>query len=272
MKTSLRTLTCAAALATAFAAVPAGANPGLQRVTGGPGASATLTSGVLTMHWSGGSARLHVPPDYTLPEVTTRGDLGGMSFDGRVVVLAHGRQGQGGRSRFLVAEAGTLTPLAFRGAVAFDALAPDGSAFYLTRRASATDASKYTVLAYNRTARTLNRVVTKVVVKADPDEEPGGWTMQGQPLTRTSAADGSWTYTLYSSHEYPFIHALPLANGGWAVCIQLPEAWRTRASSLRLRTAPGHSLQVLSKSGSVVATADLVHWKLSLAQPAAAAS
>jgi hypothetical protein len=272
MKTSLRILTCAAALATAFAAVPAGANPGLQRVTGGPGASATLTSGVLTMHWSGGSARLHVPPDYTLPEVTTRGDLGGMSFDGRVVVLAHGRQGQGGRSRFLVAEAGTLTPLAFGGAVAFDALAPDGSAFYLTRRASATDASKYTVLAYNRTARTLNRVVTKVVVKADPDEEPGGWTMQGQPLTRTSAADGSWTYTLYSSHEYPFIHALPLANGGWAVCIQLPEAWRTRASSLRLRTVPGHSLQVLSKSGSVVATADLVHWKLSLAQPAAAAS
>jgi hypothetical protein len=265
MKTPLRTLTCALAVTSAVAAAPAAADPGLQRVHGGPGASASLRGGVLTMHWSGGSARLRVPSGYALPEVTTKGDLGGMSFDGRVVVLAHSHQGEDGRSRFLVAEAGTLTPLAFRGAVAFDALAPDGSAFYLTRRASVTDASKYTVLAYNRTARTLNRVITKVVVKADPDEESGGWTMQGQPLTRTSAADGSWTYTLYSSREYPFIHALPLANGGWAVCIQLPEAWRARASTLRLRTAPGHALQVLSKSGSVVATADLVHWKLTLA-------
>jgi hypothetical protein len=270
MKTSLRTLIGAAALATAFAAVPAAANPGLQRVNGGPGASASLKNGVLTMHWQGGSARLHVPPDYLLPKVTTKGDLGGISFDGRTAVLAYSRQGEGGRSRFLVAEGGKLTPLAFRGAVAFDAVAPDGSAFYLTRRASQTDTTKYTVLAYNRASQTLNKVITKVVVKADPSEESGGWTMQGQPLTRTSAADGTWTYTLYSSREYPFIHALPLANGGWAVCIQLPEAWRDRASTLRLRTAPGHKLQVLGASGSVVATADLVHWKLAVADPAPA--
>jgi hypothetical protein len=270
MKTPLRTLTCAAALATAIAAVPAAANPGLQRVNGGPGASASLKNGVLTMHWSGGSARMRVPADYLLPKVTTKGDLGGISYDGRTAVLAYSRQGEGGRSRFLVAENGKLTPLSFRGAIAFDAVAPDGSAFYLTRRASATDVTKYTVLAYNRASRTLNRVVTKVVVKADPSEKSGGWTMQGQPLTRTSAADGTWTYTLYSSREYPFIHALPLANGGWAVCIQLPEAWRSRASTLRLRTAPGHKLEVLGAGGGVVATADLVNWKLALTDPAPA--
>ena len=83
MKTPLRTLTCALAAASVLAAVPAGANPGPQRVTGGPGASALLKSGVLTMHWRGGSARIQVPPDYLLPAVTTRGELGGLSFDGR---------------------------------------------------------------------------------------------------------------------------------------------------------------------------------------------
>ncbi len=272
MKTPLRTLTCAAALATAFAAVPAAADPGLQRVNGGPGASASLKNGVLTMHWSGGSAHMHVPPGYLLPRVTARGQLGGLSFDGRTAVLQYARQGEGGRSRFLVAEGGKLTPLTFRGAVSFDAVAPDGTALYLTRRASATDATKYDVLAYSRLEKTLERVVTKVVVKANPSEAAGGWTMQGQPLTRASAADGTWTYTLYSSREYPFIHALPLANGGWAVCIQLPEAWRSRAGTLRLRTAPGHSLQVLGAGGRVVATADLVHWKLALTDAAPAAS
>jgi hypothetical protein len=264
MKTPLRTLVCALAVASAVAAAPAGATPGLQRVAGGPGASASLKNGVLTMHWPGGSARLAVPAGYALPAVTTQGDLGGISFDGRTVVLAHARQGEGGRSRFLVAEDGKLTPLSFSGKVAFDALAPKGSAIYLTRRASATDPTKYTVLSYNRAQKVLNRVVTKIVFSAEGGEDPGRWTMQGQPLTRTSAADGSWTYTLYDSREYPFIHALPLGQGGWAVCIELPEAWRSRASTLRLRAAPAHTLQVLSAAGDVIATADLVKWKLSL--------
>jgi hypothetical protein len=237
-------------------------------VTGGPGASALLKGGVLTMHWRGGSARLQVPPDYLLPAVTTRGELGGLSFNGRTAILAYSRQGEGGRSRFLVAENGKLTPLAFKGTVTFDAVAPSGAAIFLTRRASATDATKYTVLMYSRAQRTLNQVATKVVFSAEGPEKASGWTMQGQPLTRTSAADGSWAYTLYNSREYPFIHALPVKNGGWAACIELPEAWRARASSLRLRTAPGNKLQVLNTGGDVLATADLVNWKLELATPA----
>ncbi|MDX6562384.1 MAG: hypothetical protein QOD65_2198 [Gaiellales bacterium] len=268
MKTPLRTLTCALAAASAIAAVPAGANPGSQSVTGGPGARALLKGGVLTMHWRGGSARVQVPPDYLLPAVTTRGELGGLSFDGKTAILSYARQGEGGRSRFLVAANGKLTPLAFRGTVTFDAVAPRGTAIYLTRRASATDATKYTVLMYNRAERTLNSVATKVVFSAKGQEEASGWTMQGRPLTRTSAADGSWAYTLYNSREYPFIHALPLAHGGWAACIELPAAWRDRASDLRLRTAPGNMLQVLSTKGEVLATADLTHWKLALAAQA----
>ena len=211
------------------------------------------------MQRNGATSRLKIPAAYHLPFVTVRGELGGVSFDGRTVVLEYARPGEGGRSRFLVAERGTLTPLAFRGRVAFDAVAPRGSAIYLTRRASATDPQKYTVLPYSRAERKLNPVVTKVVFSAAGGEQPSGWTMQGQPLTRTSAADGSWTYTLYNSREYPFIHALPLGQGGWAVCIELPAAWRGRASTLRLRAAPAHTLQVLSAAGDVLATADLVN-------------
>ena len=267
MITPLRTLTCALAVASAFAAAPAAANPGLQRAVGGPGASASLRNGMLTMHWQGGSARLKVPAGYLLPAVTARGELGGVSFDGRTVVLSYARQGEGGRSRFLVAENGKLTPLAFRGTVTFDAVAPGGSAIYLTRRASATDATKYKVLSYNRHEKTLNAVTTKIVFSAEGGEKPDGWTMQGQPLTRTTASDGSWTYTLYNSREYPFIHALPLGQGAWAACIELPKEWRARAGTLRLRLAGDKTLQVLSATGDVLATADLTQWRLSLTAP-----
>ena len=167
MKTPLRTLTCALAAASAIAAVPAGANPGPQRATGGPGASALLKSGVLTMHWRGGSARIDRPA--RLPASGRddprrgRGPLVRRQ-DGDPLLLAAGR----GRALALpVAENGKLTPLAFRGTVTFDAIAPRGSAIFLTRRASATDATKYTVLVYGRAQKTLNPVATKVVFSAE---------------------------------------------------------------------------------------------------------
>ena len=195
-----------------------------------------------------------MPPDYLLPEVTTRGELGGMSFDGRTVVLADGRAPSDGRSRFLVAEGGRLTPLAFRGRVAFDAIAPNGSAIYLTRRTSASDPTRYVVLQYDRTATTLNRVGVKVVFSADGAEK-ASWKMQGLPVARATAPSGNWVYTLYTAREYPFIHALPLGQGAWAACIELPEAWRGRVASLRLRAFDGQRVEVLDASGAVVARA-----------------
>ena len=116
----------------------------------------------------------------------------------------------------------------------------------------------------------MGRQQLAVAVAAEGPEQPDGWSMQGQPVTRTSSSDGSWTFTLYRSREYPFIHALPLGQGAWAACIELPEAWNGRVSSLRLRMVPGdHALEVLDAHGAVVATADVEHWKVSLAQPAA---
>jgi hypothetical protein len=263
MKLPFRTLICALAVASAVAAAPAGANPGLQRVHGGPGASASLRGGVLTMHWTGGRSRIHVPPDYVLPAVTTRGQLGGLSHSGQTAVLA-GRY-SGGRSHFLIAESGKLTPLALRGQVTFDALSPDGSRLYLTRRASKTDATKYTVLTYSRADSKLTPVVTKVIFSAEGPEQSDGWTMQGVALARSTTASGEWVYTLYNSREYPFIHALPVGQGGWAACIELPESWRARAGSLRLRAGAGMTVDVLDAGGAVIATGNINASKLTLA-------
>jgi hypothetical protein len=261
----LRTLTCALAVASAVAAAPAAANPGLQRAAGGPGASASLDNGVLTMHWPGGSARLDVPPGYQLPAVTTRGLRGGVSFDGQTVVLASTGPKADGRSRFLVAERGRLTPLSFRGRVAFDALAPGGSAIYLIRRTSETDPTRYVVLQYSRRDRALHRVGVKIEFSASGAGHPDGYAMQGLPLARTTSEDGSWAYTLYDSRQHPFIHALPLGQGAWAACIELPKAWSNQVGSLRLRTREYSTLEVLNAAGRVVATADMHAMKLSLA-------
>ena len=209
---------------------------------------------------------MSVPAGYHLPFVTVRGERGGISFDGSTVVLAR-QDTAGGRSRFLVAESGQLTPLALRGRVAFDAIAPNGSAIYLTRRASATDATRYVVLEYDACSRTLNTVGVKSVFSA-AGPKAAAWKMRGLPVARTAAADGSWAYTLYTAREYPFIHALPLGQGPWAVCIELPESWHARVANMTLRAQPGNIVQVLNAAGAVVATADVLHAKLTLAPQA----
>jgi hypothetical protein len=238
--------------------------PAPEHAVGGPGTSATLAHGVLTVHRNGATAQLPVPAGYHLPFVTVRGERGGISFDGSTVVLAAGGTSADGRSRFLVAEGGRLTPLTFRGRVAFDAVAPSGSAIYLTRRTSPSDATRYVVLQYTRSAKTLSQIGVKSVFSADGAEQ-ADWKMRGLPVARTAAADGSWAYTLYTAREYPFIHALPLGQGPWAVCIELPASWHARVATMRLRARPGNIIEVLNAAGAVVATADVLHAKLKLA-------
>ena len=274
MKTSLRTLTGALAAASALTLAPAvvSGSPAPERATGGPGASATLRNGVLTVHTSGSTTRVHVPSGYHLPFVTVRGERGGVSFDGGTVVLSYRGSQTDGRSRFLVAENGRLAPLSFRGRIVFDAIAPGGGSIYLIRRTSASDPTRYVVLSYDRTQKTLTRVGVKVEFSASGPGRPDGYTMQGLPLSRTTSEDGSWAYTLYDSRNHPFIHALPMGQGAWAACIELPPAWRDRVGTLSLRAHSYRTVEVLDASGHVVASADLGSMKLSLTDAAAATS
>ena len=89
--------------------------------------------------------------------------------------------------------------------------------------------------------------------------------MQGQPLTRTTAADGSWAYTLYDSREYPFIHALPLGQGALGGLHRAAGGLARPRGHAAAAHRPGNKLEVLSAKGDVLATADLAGWKLELA-------
>jgi hypothetical protein len=179
-------------------------------------------------------------------------------------VLQYGGPQTDGRSRFLVAEHGRLTPLTFRGRIAFDAVAPSGSAMYLIRRVSVADPTRYVVLQYSRSENTLTRVGVKVEFSASGSGTPDSYAMQGLPLARATEPDGSWVYTLYDSRKHPFIHALPLGKGSWAACIELPPAWRDRVASLQLRAGGHGRIDVLDASGHTVATADMGKTKLTL--------
>ena len=90
--------------------------------------------------------------------------------------------------------------------------------------------------------------------------------MQGQPVARTTAADGAGRTRSTTRASTPSSTRCRSGRAPWAVCIELPEAWRARVGTLRLRTAPGNTLEVLGAKGAVLATADLTRWTLTLAE------
>jgi hypothetical protein len=170
-------------------------------------------------------ATTSVAGHWGIPRVTMNGGVGGLSANGRVLVLAHPYDGGNGElqtsSAFKVF--GTK-PLALRktvtlhGDFGFDALSPDGRMLYLIEHASAEDLLSYRVRAYDvRAGKLLRRVIA--------DKRQTSWLMNGMPVARAASADGRWVYTLYSSGQnYPFVHALDTTRRT-AVCIGLPWQW-----------------------------------------------
>lgn len=193
---------------------------------------------------------------YGIPAVTTNGLAGGLSPDGRLLVLAEPPNYQGLReqSRFLVVSTNTLTragKIVLKGEFGFDALSPDGRTLYLIQHRSSTDLVSYVVRAYDLRAKRLLAGV--VVDKRQADER-----MRGYPVARATSADGSWVYTLYHrGNGKPFIHALDAARRT-AFCIDLPwsssigDVWGTRLAL----TSGDRQLVVQSASGTTVATID----------------
>ena len=225
------------------------------------------------MHWPGGSSRLHVPAGYLLPAVTTRG-----AARRRLVRRPDGRarlrraRARAGAPASSWPSAGKLTPLTFRGT-------------RRVRRARAArigDLPDAARLRHGcRPATTCSRT-TAALADAEPGRHQGRVLGRGRGEARRlddagaaahahdRPSDGSWAYTLYNSREYPFIHALPLGQGAWAACIELPKAWRERVGTLRLRARDESHARGAGADGRVVATADLHSMKLALANPRAA--
>ena len=185
----------------------------------------------------------------SIPAVAYDGSPGGLSADGRTLVLISPRTRYPRRRTTLaVVDARRLTVrrrVHLRGDFSFDALSPDGGLMYLIQY-SPRAFSNYAVRAYDLRAR---RLFPEPVV--DPDE--AGEPMTGAPVTRVASADSRWAYTLYDSSEHPFVHALDTARRT-AVCIDLDEVrggmW---GATLQLR---GSTLSVVGRRGRLLATID----------------
>jgi hypothetical protein len=193
-----------------------------------------------------------------IPMVANDGSVGGLSRDGRLLVLADWTAPRNGRlrttSRFQLVNAKTFRTwrtIVLRGDFAFDALSPDAGTLYLIERVSGRNLTSYRVRAWDVHAR---RLLPRVVA----DRRQAGWVMHGYPVTRTASSDGRWVYTLYDQPDgFPFVHALDTVARS-AVCVGIP--WRgvrdilpmtrlvldERAGALTLTTRKGRPLFVVN--------------------------
>jgi hypothetical protein len=176
---------------------------------------------------------IDLPGAWAIPVAAGRTPEGAVSGDGRMLVLA-GPSGDGASEFALLGTDLDAQPrrFALRGRYDFDALAPDGSAVYLSEIGSD---GHYRVRAYDVES---GRLRPQVVV----EKTAVGLLMQGVPVTRAVDPTGSPVHTLYRGGPAgAFIHSLDTRRGT-ALCIFLPDSkragphWRlaldTRAGAL----------------------------------------
>jgi len=157
---------------------------------------------------------------YRLPPVGPGGLPGGLSHDGRRLVLEG--EPEPGASRFAVLDAASLDPIAdvvLPGSFVYDVLSPDGSVLYLLEYLESDHSGRYQVRALDVDLGRLRQevVVDKVTLQS---------AMEGHAVAQLLDGDGRISYTVYhNDHHGPFIHALNTTDGT-AICIDLPKAGR----------------------------------------------
>jgi hypothetical protein len=246
---------------------PQGPAPGIT--SGGPGVLApngkiryvaiptgrtTIVEAVQTH--GGGVLRWNVIPGaYGNPLVAWDGTTGGLSADGKTLVLAaYSTVQPGPSSRFGVFAAKTLARRAvitLPGVWSFDALSPDASTLFLVQYRTSAPASAYSVRAFD--LRTAQLVPGAIV---DRREEEAA--MRGAPVRRKTSVDGRWAYTLYARRgEPPFVHALDTMKSE-AYCVDLPlHLGQPKQYALQLRFGGGGVLEILNPRGVRLARVDL---------------
>ena len=200
-----------------------------------------------------------------VPQVANDGSAGGLSRDGRLLVLARWNSYRGfpKASSFLLVSTKSMRILrrvVLNGNFGFDALSPGARYLYLIEHVSTTDFTRYRVRAYDfATGRLLRRVIA--------DRTQASWVMQGYPVTRAASWDGRWAYTLYQQPGgYPFVHALDTLRRS-AHCIGIP--WRgnqDRLYSTRLHLQGG-ALTLTTAKGSPLFEVDTKTFWVKRASP-----
>jgi len=208
--------------AATLALAPAAAAVGPWLGTADEAAGYTLSQDGATSTLAGETGSLALPGAWGFPRVTLHGAVGGLSADGRTLVLVETAGDHPAQATsFLVLRTTPLRVLRtvrLRGDFGFDALSPNGSTLYLVEHVSAQRVAEYRVRAYDlQRGRLLGRVVA--------DKRQRDWVMSGYPVDRATSSGGRWVYTLYMNPDnYPFVHALDTASRT-AVCVGLPWSW-----------------------------------------------
>jgi hypothetical protein len=208
-------------------------------------------------------SRVNLRGRFGIPLVAYDSTAGGVSHDGRTLVLIRPRTGFP-RRETTFALLSTRNFLHVRrtirlaGDFSYDALSADGRSLFLINYISPTDPHKYRVRVFDL-AR--NRLVPKAVV--DPRESPD--EMNGFPVTRVVSPDGRWAYTLYDRPgEHPFIHALDTRDRT-ARCIDLegPAFPAGSAYDLQLAIAAAGGRIDIARKGAPLASVDTATWRVS---------
>jgi hypothetical protein len=202
---------------------------------------------------------------YGVPLVAFDGTAGGLSGDGRTLVLGSYSPypGLSGRTRFVVLDSSTLTPrrlIVLDGSWSYDAISPDASTLYLTEYLKAGDTPLYRVRPFDIDSGLLRGAIV--------DRLEGERDMGGVPMTRATSSDGRWAYTLYARQKHePFVHALDTVRGE-AFCIDLPlHLGYNKQWALRLKLNGRSDLLTVWLGGrGKVATVDTRSWEVAKAR------
>jgi hypothetical protein len=177
-----------------------------------------------------------VPGRWDIPVAAGETPEGAVSGDGRQLVLS-GPGGAGVSEFALIGTALDAPPQRFtlEGHFEFDALAPDGSAIYLSQIEGS---GRYIVRAFDVAS---GKLPEKVVV----EKTSLGTIMQGVPVARAIDPSGSPVHTLYRGGPVgAFVHSLDTAHGT-AICILIPRS-REAGEKWRLRLDNPASLHALN--------------------------
>jgi hypothetical protein len=254
-------LACAAAMqAVAFAAGPSpgvmqggvGIARGDVRYVAVPGVEGTTLAAIRR---EGGTVvrTKSLAGSWGIALVAFDGSAGGLSADGRTLVLAEATGISQGKKRtsFLLVDTRrfrVLDTVQLKGIFSFDALSPNARYLYLIEHLSLETEPRYRVRAYDLRAE---RLMAKVI----SDKTSWETDMAGMPISRLSHR--GWAYTLYGGPTpRPFIHALDLRHS-IAVCIDMP--WRYSPDNIfqyRLRRDGDGHLVVRGPRGRALAVID----------------
>jgi WD40 repeat protein len=197
---------------------------------------------------------------YLLPPIGPGGLPGGLSHDGRRLVLQGEPEPRA--SRFAVLDAASLDLIAdivLPGSFTYDVLSPDGSVLYLLEYLESDHSGSYQVRALDLDLGRLRQelVVDKVTLRS---------AMEGHPVAQLLDTDGRISYTVYhNDHHGPFIHALNTTDGT-AICIDLPKEGRDNHAAGRywgLALSPdGRTLFAANAALGLAAAIDTVEEKV----------